>query len=92
MSRCPLTCHAALSPVQVAADRRQLNDFAVQRLQHGFFWFAAIVILLHLIHLLFVKTLTFWGLLIGELVAPKNVETLEQERGRSALSAFSLAT
>lgn len=54
------------SPLQVAADRRLMNDATVQRLQHGFFWFALLVILLHLVHLLFVKSLNFWGLLIGE--------------------------
>jgi len=29
-------------------------------------WFALVAVILHLIHLLFVKTLTVWGLLLGE--------------------------
>lgn len=52
----------------MASDRRQLNDYAVQRLQHGLFWFAMLTILLHLVHLLFAKSLTFMGLIIGGLL------------------------
>jgi len=40
----------------------------VQRLQLGFFWFALLAILLHLIHVLFVKSLTFWGLILGAVI------------------------
>jgi hypothetical protein len=45
-----------------------LNDATVQRLQLGFFLFALLAVLLHLIHLLFVKSLTFWGLILGALL------------------------
>lgn len=51
--------------LKVASDRHLLNDPVVQRLQLGFFWFALLAVLLHLIHLFFVKSLTLWGLLIG---------------------------
>lgn len=33
--------------------------------QHGLLWFALLAVVLHLVHLLFLKTLTLWGLLIG---------------------------
>lgn len=58
------TCYA----LKVASDRRMLNDATVQRLQLGFFLFALLAVLLHLIHLLFVKSLTFWGLILGALL------------------------
>lgn len=50
---------------QIGADRQLLNNPSVQRLQHGLLWFALLAVMLHLVHLLFVKTLTLWGLLIG---------------------------
>ena len=105
---------STLPPHQVGADRHQLGDPAIQRLQvgcggkgfrgcglgqlpaagagcrprraharsaqrlpasrplprppppqHGLLWFAALAVALHLVHLLLVKTLTLWGLLIG---------------------------
>lgn len=56
---------AAAFALKVASDRRMLDDAAVQRLQLGFFWFALLAVILHLTHLLFVKSLTAWGLLIG---------------------------
>lgn len=59
-----ITCYA----LQIGADRRLLNDPAIQRLQHGLLWFALVAVLLHLIHLVFVKTLTVWGLLIGAAI------------------------
>lgn len=58
----PPACHAHS---QIAADRHLLNNPSVQRLQHGLLWFALLAVVLHLVHLLFVKTLTLWGLLIG---------------------------
>lgn len=51
--------------LQVGADRRLLADPTIQRLQLGLLWFALLAVVLHLVHLLFVKTLTLWGLLIG---------------------------
>lgn len=68
LAACLLTAATTTFGLKVASDRGQLDDFAVQRLQHGFFWFALITILLHLVHLLFVKALTFWGLVIGGVV------------------------
>lgn len=59
-----ITCYA----LKVGADRRLLNEPAIQRLQHGLLWFALLAVVLHLIHLLFVKSLTLWGLLIGAAV------------------------
>lgn len=58
----PPACHARS---QIGADRHLLNNPSVQRLQHGLLWFALLAVVLHLVHLLFVKTLTLWGLLIG---------------------------
>jgi hypothetical protein len=51
--------------MQVGADRHLLADHAVQRLQLGLLWWALLAVVLHLVHLLFVKSLTVWGLLIG---------------------------
>lgn len=59
-----ITCYA----LKVASDRQMLSDPVVQRLQLGFFWFALLAVLLHLIHVLFVKSLTLWGLLAGAVV------------------------
>lgn len=42
-----------------------LDDHGVQRLQLGLLWWALLAVLLHLVHLLFAKSLTVWGLLIG---------------------------
>ena len=54
--------------LRVASDARLLDHPAVQRLQLGLFWFALSAVLLHLVHLLFVKSLTLWGLLLGALI------------------------
>lgn len=59
-----ITCYA----LKVGADRRLLADPTIQRLQLGLLWFALLAVVLHLVHLLFVKTLTLWGLLIGAAV------------------------
>jgi len=54
--------------LKVSSDRRVLNDPVVQRLQLGFFWFALLAVVIHLIHVLFIKTLTLWGLLLGAAI------------------------
>lgn len=54
--------------LKTASDRQSLNDPVVQRLQLGFFWFALLSIILHLVHVLFLKSLTLWGLLIGAVI------------------------
>lgn len=56
---------AAAYALKSASDRHLLNDATVQRLQLGFFWFALLAVVLHLVHVLFIKSLSFWGLLIG---------------------------
>ncbi|KAL4427434.1 hypothetical protein ABPG77_000723 [Micractinium sp. CCAP 211/92] len=59
-----VTCYA----LKIGADRRLLNEPAIQRLQHGLLWFALLAVVLHLVHLAFIKSLTLWGLLIGAAV------------------------
>ena len=59
-----IVCYALKS----ASDRHMMGDPVVQRLQLGFFWFALMAIILHLVHLLFVKSLTFWGLILGAVI------------------------
>ena len=59
-----ITCYG----LKLASDRQMLNDPVVQRLQLGFFWFALLAIILHLVHVLFIKSLTLWGLLLGALI------------------------
>lgn len=54
--------------LRVASDARLLDHPAVQRLQLGLFWFALSAVFLHLVHLLFVKSLTLWGLLLGGFI------------------------
>jgi hypothetical protein len=54
--------------LKIASDRRTLADPVVQRLQLGLTWFALLAIIIHLVHLFFVKSLTFWGLLLGALI------------------------
>ncbi|KAL4537184.1 hypothetical protein Ndes2526B_g04905 [Nannochloris sp. 'desiccata'] len=54
--------------LKVSSDRRVLNDPVVQRLQLGFFWFALLAVAIHLIHVLFIKSLTLWGLLLGATI------------------------
>lgn len=61
----PTAPRRGLCVLQVGADRRLLADPTIQRLQLGLLWFALLAVVLHLVHLLFVKTLTLWGLLIG---------------------------
>ncbi len=56
---------ASAFALKVAADRQALNDPVVVRLQLGFFWFALLAVGLHLAHLLFVKSLSIWGLALG---------------------------
>ena len=56
---------ASAFALKVAADRKALNDPVVVRLQLGFFWFALLAVGLHLAHLLFVKSLSIWGLVLG---------------------------
>ena len=60
-----LAAAATAFALKLASDRGMLNDAAVQRLQLGVFWFALLAVVLHLVHVLFTKSLTVWGLLIG---------------------------
>lgn len=55
----------------MTSDRQLLAEPLTQRLQLGFVWFALVALVLHLVYLLFIKTLTWWGLLLGAaVVAP----------------------
>ncbi|KFM24714.1 Meiotic nuclear division protein 1-like protein [Auxenochlorella protothecoides] len=57
--------------LKVTSDRQLLAEPLTQRLQLGFVWFALVALVLHLVYLLFIKTLTWWGLLLGAaVVAP----------------------
>lgn len=53
---------------QVAADRRLLHTPSARQLQSGLLSFAALCILLHIVHVLAIKTITLTGLAIGALV------------------------
>jgi hypothetical protein len=54
--------------LKISADRAMMNDPVVQRLQLGFFWFALLAVILHLVHLFWTKSLTIWGLVLGAAV------------------------
>jgi hypothetical protein len=54
--------------LKTSADKKELADPTVQRLQLGFFWFGLTAVVLHLVHLLLVKSLTLWGLVLGAVI------------------------
>lgn len=54
--------------LKVTSDRQLLAEPLTHRLQLGFVWFALLAIILHVVYLIIIKTLSWWGLLLGAIV------------------------